>query len=235
MPGCRTCEKAYAFLSLEAHTHHRQLLKNAVDLQQDQDHITALRKQIDKQSDEHQKRAQQPLESFQSQSSALSTGSAQGASTEAPSIPSLPGTPLLRAPTPKGIPEGHFTLNWEDAKALSNMLARARNGPHNREGRRQVLKHLNPMVLRTHFPRTFMRAFGEDGFGHISNPEDHSSPGSADQKGPLNVWEEYEIWDLEANEQEGGDFPYPHHPDDIFWVIILGRSMLTDLALPESL
>lgn len=190
-----------------------------------------LRRQID----EQHKRAQQHLESTPAQITGASTSSALGTSAIEIVASSLPGTPLQRAATPKVAPEGHFTLNWDEAKALSTILGRARNGPHNKEGRRTVLKHLNPLVLRTHFPRTFMRAFGEDGIGHTSNVQDGGSPPDlTDQKGPLNVWEEHEIWDLEANEQEGGDFPYPHHPDDIFWVVILGRSMLTELRLPEN-
>ena len=191
-----------------------------------------LRRQID----EQYKRAQQHPESTPAQTTGPSTTSTLGISATDVVASSLPGTPLQRPTTPKVAPEGQFTLNWDEAKTLSTMLGRARNSPHNKEGRRTVLKHLNPLVLRTHFPRTFMRAFGEDGIGHTSNAQDGSSPADlVDQKGPLNVWEENEIWDLEANEEEGGDFPYPHHPDDIFWVVILGRSMLTELRLPDTL
>ncbi|PVG02392.1 hypothetical protein CPB86DRAFT_725418 [Serendipita vermifera] len=134
------------------------------------------------------------------------------------------------------VPEGKFLLKDDQAKSLQDVLSRTRHGPHNGEARRRVLKHLNPAALRAHFPRTFMRTFSE----YVMDPpyfqsEEQSPSNTGEGGGLLAIWEEHEIHDLEDNEREGGDFPYPHHPEEVFWVIVLGRSLLAELNLPESL
>ncbi|KAG8833647.1 hypothetical protein FRC17_010312 [Serendipita sp. 399] len=131
--------------------------------------------------------------------------------------------------------EATLLLRWGDAETLRDVLSRARKGAHSVAIRRRVFKHLNPVNLREHFPRTYMRTFGKDGTGHSTvNEEVHSQSPSFSSTGPLDYWEEYEIRDLEENEKDGGDFPYPNQPDDIIWVIVLGRALLAELNLPHK-
>jgi hypothetical protein len=122
------------------------------------------------------------------------------------------------------------------SRELQRLLLHTVAGPHNGDSRRKILKLLNPATLRTHFPRTFLRAFGEDGVGHVSSSAE-GSPSSHGKENiaPLELWEDQEIRDLELNEKEGGDFPYPHHPENVVWVVVLGRSLLTELDIPDSL
>lgn len=205
---------------------HRQLFKNALDIQIEKEQLLKFRGEIDM----FLKNApsQQPHEASQGHGLAPNPTGAGPTSTSL-----MPGAPRQTTLPPEPTPV--YSMSLEDAKNLHTLLTRARNGPHTGDSRRRVLRHLNPATLREHFPRTFMRAFGEDGLGHTPIPRDgHSPTNGLGFTGPLEYWEEHEIWDLEENEKEGGDFPYPSHPEDIFWVVILGRSMLNELGLVEN-
>lgn len=129
---------------------------------------------------------------------------------------------------------GAFTLDWRAAQELMNILHRTRMG-YNTGERRGNVRDLNPAVLKAHFPRTYARAFGPDGVGnsaedmrawrHIHGP----SSGASALIEPLSLADEGEVHDLDEEEMNGGDFPYPHTPEDIVWILVLGKSLLSEM------
>jgi hypothetical protein len=204
---------------------NRHLFRNSIEIQQDRDQINKFKIEI-----ERQLRAPQQLPTVVAPNHPLPPKPAfldtSGSSHSISSPYTAPST---------NVSDGKFSLKEDQAKALQDILARTRHGPHNGEARRRVLKHLNPAALRAHFPRTFMRAFSEYVTDPPYFPSEEQSSSTSEGGGLLAIWEEHEIHDLEENEREGGDFPYPYHPEDVFWVIVLGRSLLAELNLPESL
>lgn len=169
------------------------------------------------------------------------SGSTMAKSPANPHLEVAAGTSQPSTPAATEIKKDHHispVFKWDmvHSKELQRLLLHTVNGPHNGDSRRKVLKLLNPATIRAHFPRTFMRAFGEYGVGHVAFSADESpSSRGNENNAPLELWEDSEVHNLEENEKEGGDFPYPHHPEDVVWVVVLGRSMLAELGLPESL
>lgn len=169
-------------------------------------------------------------------SSSVMTKSPANPNLEVVANASQPSTPAATESKKDHHSAPAYTWDMIHSKELLRLLLHTVTGPYTGESRRKILRLLNPATLRAHFPRTFMRAFGEHGVGHLSVSAD-DSPSSRGHESfqPLEIWEDYEIHDLELNEKEGGDFPYPHHPENVVWVVVLGRSMLADLDLPETL
>lgn len=148
------------------------------------------------------------------------------------------------APAP-GLPRyGAFTLDWQAAQDLMTVLQHTRVG-YNTGERREKVRDLNPAVLRAHFPRTYARAFGPEGVGntaedmrawrHIHGDGDddalapaHNANANAPIE-PLGPADEMEVHDLDEEEMMGGDFPYPHTPEDVVWILVLGKSLLSEM------
>lgn len=137
--------------------------------------------------------------------------------------------------TEEEIEERTLTLGYAHARKLRSLLFSLRNGYYPLETKKRVTAYLNPATLLEHYPHTTARAFGDNLVGHwaVPPPEGLSQSGAGPGK-RLSSWEEYEIHDLEKNEQEGADFPYPVHAEDILWIVVLGRSMLTELYIPKE-
>lgn len=135
---------------------------------------------------------------------------------------------------------GTFTLDWRAAQDLMNILQRTRIG-YNTGERRENVRDLNPAVLRAHFPRTYARAFGPDGVGNTAEDMrawrhihgDDLLPPLPTQTGtaiePLGLADEWEVHDLDEEEMMGGDFPYPHTPEEVVWILVLGKSLLSEM------
>lgn len=138
---------------------------------------------------------------------------------------------------------GAFTLDWRAAQELMNILQRTRIG-YNTGERRENVRDLNPAVLMAHFPRTYARAFGPDGVGNTAEdmrawrhihgddllPPLPSQAGNANAAiEPLGLGDEWEVHDLDEEEMMGGDFPYPHTPEDVVWILVLGKSLLSEM------
>lgn len=214
---------------LDVFLSYLHFLQYAMEIQIDREYISRIRTEFDNQL---RYAPNQHLQSPVPQSS-NPTSNPTPESTR-PTNSSDTNTPIIRATSAsdglaladlRRTPESRFTLNWDDTRRLRDILARSRGSSHNQNIRRRNINHLTPASIRAHFPRTFMRAFGEYGVGHAPL----ASSSDQERTGPLDLWEDNAISDLEANEEEGGDFPYPHQPEDILWVIILGRALLAEL------
>ena len=132
---------------------------------------------------------------------------------------------------------GAFTLDWRAAQELMNILHRTRVG-YNAGERRENVRDLNPAVLKAHFPRTYARAFGPDGVGNFAEDmrawchihgDDLPSNGPSAPIEPLGLADESEVHDLDEEERNGGDFPYPYTPEDLVWILVLGKSLLSEM------
>ncbi|KAG8761014.1 hypothetical protein FRC14_000123 [Serendipita sp. 396] len=209
----------------------------AFEIQSDREQMARLRDIIDRQLHRPQSFLTATLSSGQpstpaSGSTDLIKVNDEKATTPQPRHPNQPGTEANNTSQQE---EATLTLKWDDAENLRDVLSRARKGAHSVAIRRRVFKNLNPISLREHFPRTFLRTFGNNGTGHSTvNGDVQSQNPPVDLTGPLDLWEDYEIRDLEENEKDGGDFPYPHQAEDIIWVIVLGRALLAELNLPHK-
>ena len=80
-------------------------------------------------------------------------------------------------------------------------------------------RYLSLPILQTHYPRTFHR---------VTGLVPSTGPNATDDYN-LQLYEEFEIHDLESEEEAGGDFPYPSSSDGLVWVLLLGRSMVAEL------
>ncbi len=132
---------------------------------------------------------------------------------------------------------GAFTLDWRAAQELMNILHRTRMG-YNTGERREKVWDLNPGVLKAHFPRTYARAFGPNGVGNSAEDmrswshihgDDLPSSGASAPIEPLSLADEWEVHDLDEEEMNGGDFPFPHTPEDVVWILVLGKSLLSEM------
>jgi len=226
----------------------RQYLKLACEIQHDRQRIAKFRAELTgfiKQAEQKQTEQLNPVPTGQAgtvstQGSTTTTLTKSPSNLEVTSNASHPSTPLPVPTEAKKDPAPGPIYAWDmvHSKELQRLLHAAATGLNNTSGepRRKMLKHLTPATVRKLFPRTFFRAFGEDGVGHGSGSSDDSpSFHGSENIAPLEPWEDQEIHDLEMNEREGGDFPFPHHPENVVWVVVLGRSLLTELDLPDSL